>query len=70
MDKARAVVQTAVGRYETREVPIPDPGADGAVMRVEACGLGGSEVRLREQGGNGRADGHPPERGIAAERTP
>ena len=44
MDKARAVVQTAVGRYETREVPIPDPGADGAVMRVEACGLCGSEV--------------------------
>ena len=44
MDMARAVVQTAVGRYEMREVPIPDPGSDGAVLRVEACGLCGSDV--------------------------
>ena len=44
MEMARALVQTAVERYEIREVPVPEPGEDGAILRVEACGLCGSDV--------------------------
>jgi len=44
MEMAKALVQTAVERYEVREVPVPEPGEDGAILRVEACGLCGSDV--------------------------
>ncbi|MCY4664727.1 MAG: alcohol dehydrogenase catalytic domain-containing protein, partial [Acidimicrobiaceae bacterium] len=46
MDMARAVIQTAVNRYEMREIPIPDPGPDGAILRVEANGLCGSDIEV------------------------
>ena len=46
MDIARTLVQTAVNKYEMREVPIPDPGPDGAVLRVEANGLCGSDIEV------------------------
>lgn len=46
MDMARAVIQTAVGQYEMREIPIPDPGPDGAILRVEANGLCGSDIEV------------------------
>jgi threonine dehydrogenase-like Zn-dependent dehydrogenase len=44
MQMARVLVQPEVARYEVREVPIPDPGPDGAILAVEACGLCGSDV--------------------------
>ena len=44
MDMARALIQTGVERYEVREVPIPEPDDDAAILRVEACGLCGSDV--------------------------
>lgn len=44
MEMARVLVQPEVARYEVREVPIPDPGPDGAILAVEACGLCGSDV--------------------------
>ena len=40
------LVQPAPEQYEVREVPIGDPGPDGAILRVEACGLCGSDVEL------------------------
>ena len=46
METARVLVQPAPERYEVHEVPIPDPGADGAILRVEACGLCGTDVEV------------------------
>jgi threonine dehydrogenase-like Zn-dependent dehydrogenase len=44
MAKARAAVQVGPRKYEVQEFEIPHAGADDAVMRVEACGLCGSDV--------------------------
>jgi threonine dehydrogenase-like Zn-dependent dehydrogenase len=38
------MVQTAVRRLEPRELPIPDLTDDTALLRVEACGICGSDV--------------------------
>lgn len=43
---ATAVVQTGIGELELRELPIPDIDDDSALLRVEACGICGSD---REQ---------------------
>jgi threonine dehydrogenase-like Zn-dependent dehydrogenase len=44
-DKVRAVVQTGPRQMETREYPRPELGGDtGALLRVEACGICGSDV--------------------------
>ena len=40
----RAVVQTAPRRLEMRELPMPAIDADSAVLRVEACGICGSDA--------------------------
>jgi threonine dehydrogenase-like Zn-dependent dehydrogenase len=40
----RAIVQTAPRRLELRELPVPDIDADSALLRVEACGICGSDV--------------------------
>jgi threonine dehydrogenase-like Zn-dependent dehydrogenase len=40
----RAVVQTAPQQLELRELPIPEIDADSAILRVEACGICGSDV--------------------------
>jgi len=39
-----AMVQTAPGRIEARELPLPVIGADDALLRIEACGICGSDV--------------------------
>ena len=41
-----AVVQTGIGALELRTLPIPEIGDDDALLRVEACGICGSD---REQ---------------------
>jgi threonine dehydrogenase-like Zn-dependent dehydrogenase len=41
---ARAAVQVGPRKYEVQEFEIPRASADDAVMRVEACGLCGSDV--------------------------
>jgi threonine dehydrogenase-like Zn-dependent dehydrogenase len=41
---SRAVVQTAPRRLELRDVPIPDIDDDSALLRVEACGICGSDA--------------------------
>jgi threonine dehydrogenase-like Zn-dependent dehydrogenase len=40
----RAIVQTAPRQLELRELPLPDVGADDALLRVEACGICGSDA--------------------------
>ena len=44
MAKARAVVQVGDGRYEIQEFELPRVRDDDALMRVEACGICGSDV--------------------------
>lgn len=39
-----AMVQTAVERLEPRELRLPEIGDDDALLRVEACGICGSDV--------------------------
>jgi threonine dehydrogenase-like Zn-dependent dehydrogenase len=41
---ARAIVQTAPRQLELREFPIPDIDGDSGLLRVEACGICGSDV--------------------------
>jgi threonine dehydrogenase-like Zn-dependent dehydrogenase len=43
-ESCRAVVFTGKGSHEVREFPVPDPPAGGAVLKVEAVGLCGSDV--------------------------
>ena len=45
---ALAMVQTAPRRLEARELPLPALGADDALLRVEACGICGSDVESFE----------------------
>jgi len=45
---ALAMVQTAPRRIEPRELPLPAIGADDALLRVEACGICGSDVESFE----------------------
>src|SRR5712692_704905 len=40
----RAVVQTAPRQLELRELPVPDIDDDSALLRVEACGICGSDA--------------------------
>lgn len=42
--KTRAIVQTGPRQLELRELPVPDIDADSALLRVEACGICGSDV--------------------------
>jgi threonine dehydrogenase-like Zn-dependent dehydrogenase len=42
--KARAVVQVGGRKFELQEFELPRIGADDALMRVEACGICGSDV--------------------------
>jgi threonine dehydrogenase-like Zn-dependent dehydrogenase len=47
-DQATFVVQTAPERYELREAPLPDVGPDDALLRVEACGVCGTDLEVFE----------------------
>ena len=44
MARARAAVQVGPRKYEVQDFEIPPAGTDDAVIRVEACGLCGSDV--------------------------
>jgi threonine dehydrogenase-like Zn-dependent dehydrogenase len=46
--KTLAMVQTAVRKLEPRELPIPEIGDDAALLRVEACGICGSDYEQFE----------------------
>jgi D-arabinose 1-dehydrogenase-like Zn-dependent alcohol dehydrogenase len=40
----RAIVQTGPRALELRELPIPDIGDEAALLRIEACGICGSDA--------------------------
>lgn len=40
---SRAIVQTAPRALELRELPLPEIGEDDALLRIEACGICGSD---------------------------
>jgi threonine dehydrogenase-like Zn-dependent dehydrogenase len=44
MTTARAAVLVAPGQFELREMRLPTVGADDALLRVEACGLCGTDL--------------------------
>lgn len=48
--KMKAAVLTQVGKIEIRELDIPKPGPDEALVRVRAVGLCGSDVHYYEHG--------------------
>lgn len=41
---SRAIVQTAPRQLELRELPVPDVTDDSAILRIEACGICGSDA--------------------------
>ncbi|MBT9447532.1 MAG: zinc-binding dehydrogenase [Hyphomonadaceae bacterium] len=46
--KTFAMVQTAPRRLEMRDLPIPEIEADSAILRIEACGICGSDYEQFE----------------------
>jgi len=42
--RCRAIVQTGPRKLELRELPVPDIDADSGLLRVEACGICGSDA--------------------------
>ncbi len=46
--KTLAMVQTGVRKLEPRDLPIPEIDADSALLRVEACGICGSDYEQYE----------------------
>ena len=46
MDMMRAAVLTHPGRFEVREVPIPPIGPDDALIRVDRCGICGTDIHI------------------------
>lgn len=58
----RAAVARAKHDLCVEDVPIPEPGAGEVRVRVEACGLCGTDLHLRA---GGYADGHTPGHEIA-----
>lgn len=47
------------GKFEIRDVPMPEPGEDEALIRVEACGICGSDKRaLAGDGSRANIPGH------------
>jgi threonine dehydrogenase-like Zn-dependent dehydrogenase len=44
MPTTRAIVQTGPRALELRELPVPDVDAESALLRIEACGICGSDA--------------------------
>ncbi len=49
----RAAQLVARGKMEVREVPVPVPGPDEVLIRVESCGICGTDVDIRDRGMSG-----------------
>jgi threonine dehydrogenase-like Zn-dependent dehydrogenase len=54
----RAAVQTGPGAFELRGLPLPEIGPDEGILRVEACGVCGSDVE-QFKGHLGRPEMYP-----------
>ena len=48
MTEVRAVVQTGPRRLELQQFPMPEVGEDDALLRIEACGICGSDYEQYE----------------------
>jgi L-iditol 2-dehydrogenase len=48
--KVRAAFLVASQRYEVREIPVPACPEDGLILKVEACGICGSDLRRWKEG--------------------
>ncbi|MFF0488635.1 zinc-binding dehydrogenase [Nocardia sp. NPDC004068] len=57
--KARAAVQVADRRYEIEEFDLPVIGPDAALLRVDACGMCGSDVEQYDGGFAALGVGYP-----------
>jgi L-iditol 2-dehydrogenase len=49
-DQMTAVYLAEVGRFETREIPVPEPGPKDVLVAVKSCGVCGSDVHYYEHG--------------------
>jgi len=48
--KALVKYEKGIGKMEIREVPIPEPGYGEALIRVEACGICGTDLKIYDDG--------------------
>ncbi|HEY2595854.1 MAG TPA: alcohol dehydrogenase catalytic domain-containing protein, partial [Chloroflexota bacterium] len=48
-----AAVLVDANRFELRELPIPEIGEDAALLSIEACGVCGSDARIRRRADDG-----------------
>lgn len=55
-EKMRAACLVAKGKIEVREVNVPRPAPEEVLIRVEACGICGTDVEVRDHG----LPGQPP----------
>ncbi len=44
-EKMRAVVATAPGKYELQLLPVPEPGEEDILIKVEACGICAGDIK-------------------------
>src|SRR5438445_213625 len=48
--KALAIVQTGPKKLEPRDFPLPEIDDESGLLRIEACGICGSDVELHDPG--------------------
>src|SRR6476646_6712262 len=52
-DKSLAAVLVAPNQFEVREIDIPELPDDAGLLKIEACGICGSDARIRTRVANG-----------------
>ena len=48
-----AAVLVAPNQFEVQELGIPEIGEDAALLEIEACGICGSDARIRRRAAGG-----------------
>src|SRR5260370_28065279 len=52
-DTTLAAVLVAPNQFEVRELELPQVGEDAALLEIEACGICGSDARIRQRVADG-----------------